>query len=57
MSAYLARLVKALVDLMTGKTREWERQTERERQAAESARETLADTEARARAGRQEPDR
>lgn len=57
MSAYLARLVKALVDLVTGKTRAWERQTERERQAAESARDALADTESRARAGRQESDR
>lgn len=52
-----ARIVRALVDLVTGKTRQWERQTERERQAAESAREVLADTEARARAGRQESER
>ena len=51
------RLVKALVALVTGKTRAWERQTERERQAAAQARETLADTESRARAGRQESER
>lgn len=52
-----ARIVRALVDIVTGKTRAWERQTERERQAAESARETLGDIESRARAGRQESER
>lgn len=52
-----AKIVRALVDLVTGKTRAWERQAERERQAAAQARETLDDIEARARAGRQGADR
>ena len=57
MSARLARLVEALVDLVTGKTRAWKRQTECERKAAESAREALNDVESRARAGRQGAER
>ena len=52
MSATLARIIRALVDLVTGKDRAWRRQTERERRAAASARETLNDIDARACAGR-----
>ena len=57
MSTIIAKLVNALVDLVTGKTRAFHERKRREREAAAQARRAQADIEARAHAGRQKAER